>query len=134
MDWDGLKRRTRQVTRMPFPISNFIVTPDSRSIVFVTTEPAGVASVPVIYSIQDDGRREGGANALRHASGIHLVGEALQQDREVVAPNASDGILTADTGLEATRPLDQQLVAGERAPDAQRGRLLDLPVDVSRRP
>jgi tricorn protease len=57
MDWDGMKRRTRQVTRMPFPISNFTLTPDSRTIVFVTTEPAGTASVPVIYSIQEDGRR-----------------------------------------------------------------------------
>ena len=42
---------------MPFPILSFIVAPDSRTIVFVTTEPAGTASVPVIYSIQDDGRR-----------------------------------------------------------------------------
>lgn len=57
MDWDGLKRRTRQVTRMPFPISNFVLAPDSRTILFVTTEPAGMASVPVIYSIQEDGRR-----------------------------------------------------------------------------
>jgi tricorn protease len=57
MDWDGLKRRTRQVTRMPFPILNYTLTPDSRTIVFVTTEPAGMASVPVIYSIQEDGRR-----------------------------------------------------------------------------
>jgi tricorn protease len=57
MDWDGLKRRTRQITRMPFPIFNYTVTPDSRTIVFVTTEPAGMASVPVIYSIQEDGRR-----------------------------------------------------------------------------
>lgn len=57
MDWDGMKRRTRQITRMPFPILNYTITPDSRTIVFVTTEPAGIASVPVIYSVQDDGRR-----------------------------------------------------------------------------
>ncbi|HEU5130563.1 MAG TPA: S41 family peptidase [Pyrinomonadaceae bacterium] len=57
MDWDGLKRRTRQLTRMPFPISAFTLTPDSRTIVFVTSEPAGQANVPVIYSIQEDGRR-----------------------------------------------------------------------------
>jgi len=57
MDWDGLKRRTRQVTRMPFPILNYVITPDSRTIVFVTTEPAGAASIPVVYSIQEDGRR-----------------------------------------------------------------------------
>ena len=57
MDWDGLKRRTRQITRMPFPILNFTIAPDSRTLVFVTTEPAGPATIPVIYSIQDDGRR-----------------------------------------------------------------------------
>ncbi|HEV2836070.1 MAG TPA: S41 family peptidase [Pyrinomonadaceae bacterium] len=57
VDFEGLKRRTRQITRMPFPISNYTIAPDSRTIVFVTTEPAGQANIPVIYSIQDDGRR-----------------------------------------------------------------------------
>ncbi len=57
IDWAGMKHRTRQITRMPFPIFTYIIGPDSRTIVFVTTEPAGIASVPVIYSIQDDGRR-----------------------------------------------------------------------------
>ena len=57
MDWEGLRRRVRQVTRMPFPILNYAITPDSRRLVFVTTEPAGAASIPVLYSIQDDGRR-----------------------------------------------------------------------------
>src|SRR5216684_4351754 len=57
VDWAGLKHRTRQVTRMPFPISTYAVAPDSRTIVFVTSEPAGIASTPVIYSIQEDGKR-----------------------------------------------------------------------------
>jgi len=57
VDFDGLKRRTRQVTRMPFPVLNYTIAPDSRTIVFVTTEPAGQSNIPVIYSIQDDGRR-----------------------------------------------------------------------------
>jgi tricorn protease len=57
IDWTGLKHRTRQVTRMPFPIFNYTIAPDSRTIVFVTTEPAGATSLPVIYSIQDDGKR-----------------------------------------------------------------------------
>ncbi len=57
MDWAGMKHRTRQVTRMPFPISSYVIAPDSRTIVFVTTEPAGVAALPVIYSIQEDGKR-----------------------------------------------------------------------------
>ena len=57
VDWAGLKHRTRQITRMPFPISTFTIAPDSRTIVFLTSEPSGVASLPVIYSIQDDGKR-----------------------------------------------------------------------------
>ena len=57
MDWAGMKRRTRQITRMPFPVSSYTVAPDSRTIVFVTSEPAGTASVPVIYTIQEDGKR-----------------------------------------------------------------------------
>ncbi len=57
VDWAGLKRRTRQVTRMPFPISTFTIAPDSRTIVFVTTEPGATFVTPVIYSIQEDGKR-----------------------------------------------------------------------------
>ncbi|MGZ8846236.1 MAG: S41 family peptidase, partial [Pyrinomonadaceae bacterium] len=57
MDWAGMKHRTRQITRMPFPIGNYTVAPDSRTLIFVTSEPAGAAATPVVYSIQDDGRR-----------------------------------------------------------------------------
>ncbi len=57
VDWAGLKHRTRQITRMPFPVSTFTIAPDSRTVLFLTSEPAGVASLPVIYSIQDDGKR-----------------------------------------------------------------------------
>ncbi len=56
IDWAGLKRRTKQLTRMPFPLSSYVVSPTGL-IVFVTSEPAGLANVPVVYSIQDDGRR-----------------------------------------------------------------------------
>ena len=57
IDWAGLKRRTRQLTRMPFPVFSYNISPDGRTIVFVSSEPAGPASVPVIYSIQEDGKR-----------------------------------------------------------------------------
>ena len=57
VDWAGLKHRTRQITRMPFPVGNYTIAPDSRTIVFVTSEPAGAGATPVIYSIQDDGKR-----------------------------------------------------------------------------
>src|SRR5215510_6144239 len=57
MDWAGMKHRTRQITRMPFPVFSYTIAPDSRTIVFVTSEPSSTANTPVIYSIQDDGRR-----------------------------------------------------------------------------
>ncbi|HKY03270.1 MAG TPA: biopolymer transporter Tol, partial [Blastocatellia bacterium] len=57
IDWAGLKRRTRQVTRMPFAVFNYRVAPDSKTVVFVTTEPSATATVPVVYSIQEDGKR-----------------------------------------------------------------------------
>src|SRR5437868_6563589 len=42
---------------MPFGVFNYTIAPDNRTVVFVTTEPAGTRSVPVIYSIQEDGKR-----------------------------------------------------------------------------
>jgi tricorn protease len=57
IDWAGLRRRTKQLTRMPFAVFNYAIAPDNRTVVFVTTEPAGIRNVPVIYSIQEDGRR-----------------------------------------------------------------------------
>ncbi len=57
MDWAGMKHRTRQITRMPFAVGNYVIAPDSRTIVFVSSEPNNTGATPVIYSIQDDGRR-----------------------------------------------------------------------------
>ncbi len=57
IDWAGLKRRTRQLTRMPSSVFNYAITPDSRTIVFVTSELADLRNTPVVYSIQEDGRR-----------------------------------------------------------------------------
>src|SRR6266852_692705 len=57
IDWDGLKRRTRQITHMPFGVGTYVPSTDSRTLVFVTTEPAGLRSTPVIYTVQDDGKR-----------------------------------------------------------------------------
>ncbi len=42
---------------MPSSAFNYAITPDSRTIVFVTTEVASTRNTPVIYSIQEDGRR-----------------------------------------------------------------------------
>jgi len=57
IDWSGLKRRTRQVTRMPFAVTNYAIAPDSRTIVFLTSEPSATRTIPVVYSIQEDGKR-----------------------------------------------------------------------------
>ncbi len=57
IDWAGLKRRTRRVTRMPYSVSTYAIAPDNRTIVFAVTEPSGTGSTSVIYSIQEDGKR-----------------------------------------------------------------------------
>ena len=57
IDWAGLKHRTRQITRVPYPITTFAMAPDNRTIVFAVNEPAGIRSAPAIYTIQDNGRR-----------------------------------------------------------------------------
>lgn len=57
IDWSGLKRRTRQLTRMAYPVFSYAISPDSRTIVFVVNETVGTRGTPVIYSIQEDGRR-----------------------------------------------------------------------------
>jgi tricorn protease len=58
IDWDGLKRRTREVTRMPSGVQAYVPATDSRTLIFVTSEGAGLRTVPVIYSTTDDGRRQ----------------------------------------------------------------------------
>lgn len=57
VDFDGLRRRTWQVTRMPFGVMSYTVAPDSKTVVFATSEPATNRTVPVIYTIQADGKR-----------------------------------------------------------------------------
>ncbi|HKG23792.1 MAG TPA: PDZ domain-containing protein, partial [Blastocatellia bacterium] len=57
IDWSGLKRRTRQLTRMPFAAFNYAIAPDGKTIAFVTTEPSSTSTLPVVYSIQEDGKR-----------------------------------------------------------------------------
>jgi tricorn protease len=59
-DWAGLKRRTRQITRMPFNVRSPAISPNGGTIAFVTTEPLGAPSfrnIPVVYTMGSDGRR-----------------------------------------------------------------------------
>jgi tricorn protease len=69
IDWAGLKRRTRQVTRMG-SVRNYIPGVDGKTLIFVGTEAGGGGGGPggaggraagggsaTIYTIQDDGKR-----------------------------------------------------------------------------
>lgn len=124
IDWVGLKRRTKQITRMPFPVGNFTTTPDSRTIIFVTSEPAGLQNVPVLYSIGEDGKRlnrilsgqiAGGEEAAAPQGGGGFGGALgdlnISRDGRTVFFRERDGIYSvplgaapaATGGREATR-------------------------------
>ena len=93
IDWAGLKRRTRQITRMPFAVLSYALAPDSRAIAFVTTEPAGLRTIPVIYTIQHDGRR---LSRL-------LAGGGSGGDGDDDEPPAGGGMGASMSGLAFTR-------------------------------
>lgn len=73
IDWDGLKRRTMQVTRVPGGVRTYEPAPGSRRLVFVTSEGSGARGLPVVYVIEDSGRRQ-----ARVASGSAPAAEAPQ--------------------------------------------------------
>jgi tricorn protease len=62
IDWAGLKRRTRQVTRMG-SVRNYIPAGDGKTLIFVGSEGGGLGGggggggAGSIYTIQDDGKR-----------------------------------------------------------------------------
>ncbi|WP_406699387.1 S41 family peptidase [Singulisphaera sp. Ch08] len=57
IDWSGLKRRTRQVTRLG-SVSSFIPANDGKTLVFVASETeGGRGGARAIYTIQDDGKK-----------------------------------------------------------------------------
>ena len=91
IDWAGLKRRTRQVTRMPFAVFSFAVSPDNRTLVFVTTEPASTRTVPVVYAIGEDGRR------------LTRVVAGEPQTAEEEAAQGGFGLRRGITGLNISR-------------------------------
>ncbi|HEX3558912.1 MAG TPA: S41 family peptidase [Pyrinomonadaceae bacterium] len=74
IDWAGLKRRTKQLTRLSSPVIDYTVSPDGRTLVFATVETAGIINLPVIYSIGEDGRR-----LVRVTSGAPPAGEGGQE-------------------------------------------------------
>ncbi len=111
IDWAGLKRRTRQITRMPFGAFNYEVAPDSRTIVFLTTEPSNLRNMPVIYSIQDDGRRltriaagggsgdEGGGRGGRGGGfGGGLSGLSITRDGRTLFFREGEGVYSVSLG------------------------------------
>jgi tricorn protease len=58
IDWGGLERRTSQITRVAGGVRTYEVVPGGRTLVFVTTEGTGMRGTPVVYTIQDNGRRQ----------------------------------------------------------------------------
>lgn len=57
IDWNGLKRRTRLVTRTVSNVVRYTPAQDGRTLVFVAVEGGGPISPPTLYAIQDDGKR-----------------------------------------------------------------------------
>jgi tricorn protease len=113
IDWAGLKRRTHQVTRMAFGAFNYTVAPDSRTIVFVTSEPSNLRNTPVIYSIQEDGKRltriaaagaggddaaGGGRGGGRGGFGGGLSGLSITRDGRTLFFREGDGVYSVSLG------------------------------------
>ncbi len=57
IDWAGLKRRTRVVTRTMSNVLRYAPAQDSRTVVFVASEGTSTGDPPALYAIQDDGKR-----------------------------------------------------------------------------
>ncbi|HKY27797.1 MAG TPA: S41 family peptidase [Pyrinomonadaceae bacterium] len=131
MDWAGLKRRTKQITRMPFPIFDFRLAPDSRTIVFITSEPAGQANVPVIYTVQDDGKRltriisglppteESGQGGGFGGFGGGISNLTISRDGRTLYFEERDAVYSVP--LPATPPPGSSSAAAQAAASAPRG-------------
>ncbi|MBI4893357.1 MAG: PD40 domain-containing protein [Acidobacteria bacterium] len=57
IDWDGLPKRIRQLTRLGDAVSQFAVSPDSRQIAFVARGEQENRMVSALWTIQDTGER-----------------------------------------------------------------------------
>lgn len=105
IDWSGLKRRTRQVTRAG-SVMNFIVGIDGKTLYFMAGESTGAGGgrpgagaggfggARSIYSIQDDGKR-----LTRIAAGATPTADAAPTDR----PRGGRGFGGGGGGLKLTK-------------------------------
>lgn len=85
IDWDGLKRRTRQVTPSSTRVSSFIPARDGKTLVFVGSDGLGGRGAgQSIYTIQDDGKK-----LNRLASSVPGVVDAPNNDSR--GPRESPG-------------------------------------------
>ena len=57
IDWDGLPKRIRQLTRLADAVSIFAISPDSRQIAFVARGEQEGRMVSALWTIQDNGER-----------------------------------------------------------------------------
>jgi tricorn protease len=57
IDWDGLPKRIRQLTRLSDAVTTFSISPDSRQIAFVARGEQDGRPVSALWTIQDTGER-----------------------------------------------------------------------------
>jgi tricorn protease len=57
IDWPGIRRRTRQITRLPYGVTSYTISEDGRTIAATTSEPTGARNIPTIYTVSTDGKR-----------------------------------------------------------------------------
>lgn len=67
IEWTGLKRRTRQFTRMAFGVQSYTVAPNG-ALAVLTNEPNGTRTAPTLYTVSPDGRRTTRVAALASGS------------------------------------------------------------------
>jgi len=58
IEWDGLSRRIRQLTRLADGVSSAVPSPDSRLYAFVSTGEQDGRQLSTLYTIQEDGERQ----------------------------------------------------------------------------
>jgi tricorn protease len=121
IDWAGLKRRTRQVTRSTGMIASYIPSHDSHSLLYVGMEGGGLGGLggraggmggsPTIYLISDDGKRsarvaagsaptptegeDGPARGFRGGFGGGIRNLSLTRDGRSVYYQQGDGVYSA---------------------------------------
>jgi len=68
-----------------------------------------------LVPVQQEGRRDGGADPLGHVLGLLRLGQPLEQNREFVAPEPGQRVAVARAMADAHRHHPQEFIAGRMA-------------------